>query len=408
MRIRRNLRLSVRALVAHRARTALATAGTAAGVAAVLVLTAVGQGARRDVIERMDALGASTLLVSASTIDPRAGRPRQGDGNSRDMRASDALAIVSGTRRIVRAAAAQDGGRVAKRGRFQAPVTVVGTTADWLAIRGFHLFEGRFIDAADDAMLARVAVIGATVRAALFSDSSAIGATVRIGRVPFTIVGVLDGTGISVDGSGTEDDRIVVPLATAQRRLFNVTHVKMIYLEAADARATSLALEDANAILRARRDPLPDGGEAFVIRDRIQLIAAQVEAQASFQRLIGALGLLSLLVGAAGILSIMLLSVRERRPEIGLRMAAGARRSDIALQFMTESMMLAAAGGTSGITVGFAAAAVVSSTTRWDAAITPAAFTVALGAATAVGVLCGLLPAWRASGLDPVEALRAE
>lgn len=408
MRIAKNLRLSISALAAHRARTALAIAGTAVGVAGVLVLTATGVGARHRVLDRIERLGRTTIIVTAATIEPRAGRSRRGDRYVRALRAADAGAIVAGAPAVVRAAPAQDGGRIARQGRFQTPVTVVGTTTDWLPIRRFTLAEGRFFDAGDESARARVAVLGAAARAGLFAgEAGVIGRTIRIGRVPFEVVGVLDSTGISVDGSGTEDDRIIVPLETAQRRLFNVPHVKLIYIEAAAPSATDAALAEAGAILRARHDPLAGTGEVFGSRSAVQLLDAQLEAQASFQRLILALGALSLVVGAAGILSIMLLSVRERRPEIGLRAAVGARRGDIALQFLLEAMMLAAAGGLLGVGLGSAAATVASAVTTWEADVTAGALMVAVGATAAVGIASGLLPAWRAAGLEPVEALRS-
>jgi putative ABC transport system permease protein len=409
LRVLPNLRLSLRAFATHRIRTALAISGTAVGVAGVLVLTAVGEGARTAVQRRIESLGRNMLVVSAGKIESRAGREVTGKGWRRTLKASDAAALLAGSPDVMRAAPAQDRGMVARFGAIQSPATVVGTTPEWRIIRQFPLEEGRFFTAQENEDRARVAVLGAAIRRSLLGDSAdALGRTIRIGPVPFEIIGVLCSKGVSIDGNATEDDRIFVPLSTAQRRLFNLDYIKFIYLEAADPARMMEAEADAAAILRARHRTAEDARDDFAIQNQRTLLDAELATQASFRRLVVGLGFLSLVVGGVGILSMMQLSVRERRPEIGLRMAVGARRADIGLQFLAEALLLAAAGGVIGLLLGLGTAKLVSSVTSWDARISERTLTVALVSVGLIGVAAGVTPAWRAARLDPVEALSAD
>ena len=408
MRIARNLKLSVRVLSANRVRTTLAVAGTAVGVAGVLVLTAIGEGARAEVMRKIEGLGRNLLVVTANKLDSRAGRTLTGDGWTRQLRVEDAIAIEEASRHVVRAAPGQDRGMLAKFGSIQNPTTVLGTTPEWQQIRQFPLAEGRFFTEEENRARDRVAVLGWATRTNLFPDSvKPVGSTIRIGRVPFEVVGVLASKGMSVDGSATEDDRIIVPLETALRRLFNIEYLKVIFLEIEASSSMTDTQEEVAAILRERHDIPRGGSDDFSVQNQRVPLAAELATQASFQRLIMGLGFLSLLVGGVGILSIMMLSIRERRPEIGLRVAVGARRPDIAVQFLAEAMLLATAGGAAGILVGVGAAELVSSVTAWEARMSGRTLLVAIGSVAAIGLCFGVYPAWRAASLDPIEALQS-
>lgn len=408
MRVTRSVRLSIRVLVANRVRTALAIGGTAVGVAGVLVVTAISEGAREAVMRRIAGLGRDMLVVTAGKMDARGGRTLTGEGWTRELRSGDATAIAQGSRHILRAAPGQERGLLAKFGPFQSPATVLGTTSDWQRIRQFSMAEGRFFTPDENQARDRVAVLGWAVRVALFPDSvRPVGRTIRIGRVPFAIVGVLAPKGVSVDGSATEDDRIIVPLETALRRLFNTEYLKAIFLQVRPASAMEDAEAEVAAILRERHDIPPGAQDDFSIQNQRVVLEAELATQASFRRLILGLGFLSLLVGGVGILSIMLLSVRERRPEIGLRVAVGARRPDIAAQFLAEAVLLAAGGGAAGVLAGLGAAELVSSVASWEARVTGKALLVAIGSAAAIGLGFGVYPAWRAASVDPIEALQS-
>jgi len=408
MRIARNLRLSVRVLLANPIRTALAIGGTAVGVAGVLLVTAIGEGARAAVIRRIEGLGRNMLVVTAGKMDTRAGRTLTGEGWTRELRVGDAAAIEQGSRHVLRAAPGQDRGLRAKFGPFQSPATVLGTTSDWQRIRQFPMAEGRFFRPGENQARERVAVLGWAVRVSLFPDSARpVGSTIRIGRVPFEVVGVLAAKGVSVDGSATEDDKIIVPLETALHRLFNTEYLKVIFLEVRESSSMADAEEEVAAILRERHDIPAGAKDDFSIQNQRVLLAAELATQVSFRRLIMGLGFLSLLVGGVGILSIMLLSAKERRPEIGLRVAVGARRPDIAVQFLAEAVLLAAGGGAAGVLAGLGAAELVSSVTAWEARVSGRTLLVALGSVAAIGLCFGVYPAWRAASVDPIEALQS-
>jgi putative ABC transport system permease protein len=397
------------ALATHRVRAGLAIAGTAIGVAGVMVLTAIGEGARLAVLRRVESLGRNMLVVSAGKAQSRPWRALQGEAESADLSVDDATAIVRASQYVVRAAPGQDRGMRAKYGPIQNPTTVLGTTPEWREIRQFPLALGRFFTHQEDHRRDRVAVLGSAARISLFPDTaSPLGRTIRIGRVPFRVIGVLASKGVSVDGTATEDDRIVVPLETAMRRLFNVDHIGVIYLEVETAAMLPEARREVKAILRARRDLPPFRRDAFTVQDQRVLLAAELAARTSFQRLITGLGSLSLLVGGVGILSVMLLSVRERRPEIGLRVAVGARRGDIGLQFLAEAALLAAAGGMAGMLLGAGVAELLGAVTTWEVVITGRALGVAAGSVLAIAIGFGVVPAWRAAALDPVAALTGE
>jgi len=408
VRLARNLKLSVRVLLGNRVRTALAIGGTAIGVAGVLVVAAIGEGARAAVMRRIEGLGRNMLVVTAGKMESRAGRTLTGEGWTRRLRVEDAAAIEQGSRHVLRAAPGQDRGMLAKAGPFQSPATVLGTTPDWQRIREFSLAQGRFFTETENLARQRVAVLGWAARVSLFPDSiQPVGSTIRIGWVPFEVVGVLAAKGVSVDGSATEDDRIIVPLETALRRLFNTEYLKMIFLEVRATSSMTDAQAEVAAILRERHDIPGGASDDFSIQNQRVVLAAELATQASFQRLIMGLGFLSLLVGGAGILSIMLLSARERRSEIGLRVAVGARRPDIAAQFLAEALLLATAGGVAGVVAGVGAADLVSSVTAWEARVSGRTLLVAIGSAAAIGLCFGVYPAWRAASVDPIEALQS-
>lgn len=407
MRLFRGLPISVRALTTHRLRSALAVAGIAVGIAGVVLLAAIGAGARGAVLQRIEALGSNLLVVTPTTLDPRAGRARRGETRAQTLRIGDAAAITHGSAAVRRTAPVRDLNVTLKSGRFTAPATLIGTTPAWLPIRDFSLRRGRFFDAAENARRARVAVLGAAIAASLFPDSlDPVGTTLRIDWVPFEVIGVLAPRGMSVAGASSEDDRVFVPVQTALRRLANLDYLSLIYVQAVGGEALDQAGADAAAILRVRHDVPDHGPDDFTLQSQQVVLAAELAAQTSFRRLLLGLGVLSLLVGGVGVLSLMLLAIRERRSEIGLRVAVGARRRDVLVQFLAEALLLAAAGGVLGLALAAGVAEAVSAATRWEARLSPETLLLAGGAVAAIGVGFGVWPAWHAARLDPIAALR--
>lgn len=404
----RNVALSRKALGRHRARTILALSATAAGVAAVLTMVAIGEGARRDVVARIQAVGRNVLVVNAAPAQRRAGRRPVRGATVETLTVRDAQAIAARSGFVVRVAPSQDIAKQITHLDRSTTATVRGTTPEYERIRAFSTATGRFFTAEENRAGLRVAVLGSQVAERLFPDGDPVGQVVRIGRVPFAVIGVLVARGLSVDGSAEEDNQVVVPIQAALRRLFNVGYLRMIYLEVSNPALMDQAAEEVAVILRDQhRLSRHDRPDDFAIQNQRVIIEAELATVASFRRMIAGMGSMALVVGGIGILSIMLLSVRERRSEIGLRIAVGARRRDIWLQFVVEAIALAVAGGLVGLLIGLTSTWVVSASTGWNAILTWTPVVVALSAASTIGLMSGVYPAFRAAALQPIDALRA-
>ena len=408
MKLGRNLVLSTKALVRHRVRTALALSGMAVAVGAVLVLTAVGEGSEQRVIREIDALGRNLLVVSAGDASRVPWRSRT-IAKVNTMVLDDANAVRQGATDVALVAPAQDMARRVKYGNISTVTTVRGTTPEYEEIRDFRTVLGRYFTHEEDHNSARVAVLGSRVRELLFPEADPIGKIFRLGKTSFEIVGVLQSKGATVDGLSEEDNQVLIPIRTALRRVFNVDYIKIVYVQVRDGDRMRLAEAQVADILRTRHRTLEFGRENdFAIQNQRVILAARLEAVTSFRRMILGLGAVAVFVGGVGILSIMLLAVRERRNEVGLRVAVGARRRDILVQFLLESLFLGTAGGAVGVALGIVVAWVVGKGTEWHTAVNGSALLVGFFSALGIGVLFGVYPAQRAAALDPIEALRAE
>lgn len=408
MRLGRNLLLSSKAILRHRVRTALALSGTAVGVGAVLVMTAVGEGAEEQVVSEIEALGRNLLVVSAGDAERVPWRQRT-TSKVTTLTLADAEAILHGASEVERVAPAQDRALRAKFGQISMMTTVRGTTSDYEEVRNFRTTAGRYFTEEEDRASARVAILGSRVKEVLFPDEDPIGKALRVGRVTFTVIGVLESKGATVDGLSEEDNQVLIPLRTALRRVFNLDYLRMIYVQVRDGDRLNQAEDQVAAILRTRhRTAELNRQDDFAIQNQRVILAARLETVASFRKMILGLGAVALLVGGVGILSIMLLSVRERRNEVGLRVAVGARQKDILIQFLVESLFLGVAGGICGVALGLSVAWGVGAWTEWRTVVNGTALMAGLISALLVGVLFGVFPAQRAAALDPIEALRAE
>lgn len=405
----RNVALSRKALWRHKARTVLALSGTAVGVAAVLAMVAIGEGAEREVVTRVQAMGRNMLVVNAGPQERRAGRVLARGAIVETLTLADANAIVEESGFVARVAPSFDDPKQITHRDLSTGATVRGTTHEYSFIRDFPTSNGRFFTAEEDRAGLRVAVLGSVIAERLFPDSDPIGQIVRIGRVPFEVVGVLIEKGISVDGSAKEDNQVIVPINAALRRVFNADFLKMIYLEVTSPALMDEAEEEVAAILRERHGLARyDRPDDFRIQNQRVIMNAELATVTSFRRMITGMGAVALAVGGVGILSIMLLSVRERRSEIGLRVAVGARRRDVWIQFLIEAVVLGGAGGVVGLVLGIGGSSVVSAVTDWTAVVTPPSIALAVTSALTLGVVFGVYPAFRAASWDPIEALRTE
>ena len=405
MKVSKNIVLSVEILAAHKLRTLLSVLGIVVGVGAVVLMVSAGRGAEKRILDRIRGMGSNLLLVNAGQTFVVAGRQRQMD-TVRTLVPADAEAMAENCPSVAFAAAAL-GRKLTVRWEDQdVSTTVVGLGADGLRIRNFRLASGREFDEDESRAAKRVAILGPTAAANLFGSADPVGLQIRVRKVPFEVIGITAPKGMDANGQD-QDDLIIVPLETAMRRLFNLTYVQTIYVQASAPEKLDEAEKEIGALLR-QRHRLAGKRDDFTIQNQATLLAAERETTGSMTMLIGSVAGISLVVGGVGILAVMLMSVRERTREIGLRRALGARRQDIRNQFLVESGLLSGFGGLVGVMGGLALTVTISALGYWDAIISWPAAAVAFLFSVTVGILFGLYPALRAARMEPIQALRSE
>ncbi|MDV2503592.1 MAG: ABC transporter permease [bacterium] len=399
-------RQALQALAMNKLRSALALLGIVVGVAAVVVTAAVGEGSKSQVLASIDEMGEHLLMVHAGEMRIVHGRPRP-TGLVTTLTPQDAKMMVQADSSIIRAAPVESRPVRVKAGNAAGYTYITATTPDFLPIRKFTVARGRGLTEEDLAARRRVALLGFDVTSTLFPDSDPVGQTLMVEKVPFTVVGVLERKGVETGGR-SEDDQILIPLTTGLRRLWNQSHISSIVVQAAsdgDIPQASAAIE---ALLR-RRHRLPQGRQDdFSLLNQIELRQAKAETARTFSLMITGVAAVSLLVGGVGVMGVMLIGVRERTVEIGLRRAVGASRRRILRQFLIEAAILGLVGGLVGTALGVALAAGASWFTAWKLVIRWPLALLAWGVCAAVGVLFGLYPAREAARVDPIVALRTE
>jgi putative ABC transport system permease protein len=396
---------ALEALRRNALRSGLTALGIIIGVGAVIVMMAIGDGARQSIEARIRSAGTNLVIVMPGSAT--VGGARLGQGAVTTLVASDAEAIGH----LPGVAAVSPG--VNTRAQVVAPAgnwstQVQGAGEALSAIRSWDLESGGFLSAADVSRAAKVVVLGAVVRDQVFgAGTDPTGQTVRINNQPFTVIGVLARKGQSAMGQD-QDDTVIVPFTTVQKRLTGTTHLGNITVSAADERQVA-AVADAIAALLRQRHTLTDGRpDDFTVRTLDEMASVMTSATTTLSYLLASVAAVSLLVGGIGVTNIMLVSVTERTREIGLRMSLGARRSDVRRQFLAEALVLSVAGGLAGIVLGVGAAWALSAGLQWSTAVSPRAVALAFGCAFAIGAFFGWVPARRAAALNPIEALRYE
>jgi putative ABC transport system permease protein len=407
MRYRLGLRTALRALSAHKMRTGLTLLGIIVGVAAVVAMVAIGQGTRAEVLRKVENMGTNLLVVSAGQLKLVAGRQQQAGAVAITLTEKDARAIGDEVPSAVAVAPAQSKKLQVRFEDLTTTTTVVGTTPEYQTVRNFHPAAGEFFDEEQGRSSARVAVLGQTAILNLFGSGNPVGETIRIGNVPFTVIGVMEAKGLDISGKD-QDDQIFVPLRTALRRLFNLTYLSTIYVSIRDDRGMVQAAEAVTEVLRERHRIRFGAADDFTVQSQSAVLEAQAAVSGTFTLLLGSIGGISLLVGGIGILAIMLIAVRERTREIGLRRAVGARRRDILLQFLIETGLLSVIGGLVGVMIGVAAGKIVSLATGWPMLIPWAVALAAVVFSALLGLSFGVYPARKAAALDPIAALRMD
>ena len=407
-------RFAASAIIAHPMRSVLTSLGVVIGVAAVIMMTSIGLGAQQRVTSTIAGLGSNLIIVSPGASRGGMGGggvARGAAGTEQTLKDADAEAI----RKQVEGVAA-----VAPAVRGQAQLTadganwnsrIEGVTPDYLVARDLEIASGRMFDDREARQGRKVVVIGPTVATQLWGDADPIGKRVRVRSVPFEVIGVLAPKGQSSFGQD-QDDVLLGPLAAVRSRIVGRRArgdtVQMIYVKAVDAEVLDRVQEDTTAVLRQTHRIRPGDDDDFSTQNMASILEASQAAIATFTVLLAAVAGVSLVVGGVGIMNIMLVAVTERTREIGLRMAVGAKRSDILVQFALESIALSLVGGLIGLLLGVLGAIGIAKIGSWPAAIPAWAGPVALGFSCLVGLVFGAYPSWRAARLDPIEALRRE
>lgn len=387
----------------QRRRSGFASLGVAVGVACFVAMVAIGEGAEHEVLAKIRDMGTDLVIVTAGEVKTIAGRPRQ-IGNVTTLLPGDADAIAEECPAVQLAAPTQGTKLLLRHGDVAVPTTVLGSTAALLEVRGLALAQGRFFLDDEVRTAQRIVVLGATVAQGLFGSRSALGESVRVGGVPFEVVGVLTAKGTDASGQD-QDDLAIVPLRTALRRLFNLDHINNIYVQARPGQA-AVALEEMQGLLRERHRRAGKADD-FTLLNQVDVLNAEKDSADAFTVLLAAVSAVALVIGGVGVLSVMLIAVRERVREVGLRRAVGATRRDILLQFLVEALAIGAAGGLLGLTVGVAVVLPLAGLAGWPVVVSWAGALRAIGVSLVVAGTFGAMPARRAAALDPATALRS-
>lgn len=391
------IRMALRALKANLFRTVLTLLGIVIGVASVVVMLAVGNGARQDVVDRISDMGTNLLLVRPGAPNTR----RSADGTTNTLTPEDAI-VAARIDNVVAAVPEAETRATVRAGNTDAQTQITGTTADYVRAKSWALASGVFINDEDNRRYAAVAVIGQTVATNLYADQNPLGQYLLIRNVPFLVIGVMQAKGATPWGQD-QDDVVLVPLNTASNRLIGSRHLSNISVLIDDLSLSDATQEAVRQAVLANHS----GVEDFQIRNMASLLENIASTQDTFTVLLGSIAAISLLVGGIGVMNIMLVNVSERTREIGIRMATGARTRNILQQFIVEAMVVSAIGGAIGVVAGLGFAALLQYFGT-PILFTPGPVLLAFGCAFATGLIFGFMPARKAAHLDPVVALSAD
>ncbi|MBI3604683.1 MAG: ABC transporter permease [Nitrospirae bacterium] len=408
MNIPSTIKISLRALRGNKMRSALTMLGIIIGVGAVITMLAVGTGARQKIEEQISSMGSNLLMVlpGAST----SGGARMGSGTQLTLTLADAEAVKKECSSVSTAAPILNGVAQIIFGNQNWSASIIGTTPGILEVRDWPVAAGRPFTDDDVRNASKVALVGQTVVDNLFRNVNPVGKIVRIKNIPFTVIGVLEAKGQSAIGQD-QDDTLFIPVTTAQKKLFGTQFpgmIRIIMVKAKSSEDLANAEKQITELLKQRHHIGQKQEDDFTVRNLTQMMQAAEQSTHIMTLLLGSVASISLLVGGIGIMNIMLVSVTERTREIGIRMAVGAKTWDIRLQFLIEAMTLSVIGGTFGILIGISGSEILSLLAGWPTVISPASILLAFSFSGIVGVFFGFYPAYKASLLSPIDALRHE
>ena len=398
------LKVASQSILKNKMRTLLTMLGIVIGVGAVIVMVAVGNGAQQMIETQINSLGTNLIIVMPGSGS--VGGANQGAGTFNKLTVADAeklkrdATLLAGVSPVVSTRTQVIGGQ----GNWRTLIN--GVSLDFLTIRDWSTRSGDLFTEDDVRSGRKVAVLGATVANNLFPGSDPVGSEIQIGHVPFTVVGVLNPKGQNAGGND-QDDVILMPYTTAQTRLSGNVRIGQILASAASAADIAPAQEEVASIMRESHR-LNGADDDFTVRNQTEIAQAATSTTRVMSGLLAAIASISLLVGGIGIMNIMLVSVTERTREIGIRMAIGARGSDVLTQFLVESVVMSLLGGVVGLLAGYAGAGILGHVTGWTTSTPASAVAIAVGFSAAVGVFFGYYPARRAAALNPIQALRHE
>jgi putative ABC transport system permease protein len=405
MGIFESLANALRGLLANKLRSALTMLGVIIGVGAIMTTTSIGEGAKADITERLQKLGANILAIRPG--QQQVGMVRFGEGSRQTLKYEDALLLKELGKNIIYVSPEVNQRAQAKYGNKNTNTSIVGVVPEYQRTANFQVVKGAFFTEADVLNRRRVCTLGKTVVDNLFSSKEdPVSKFIKIRGMNFRVLGVMKEKG--AEGWRNPDDQIFIPVTTAMKRVFGLEYLSSINVEAVNADAMEPAKTEVEKLLR-NQHKLPINKELdFNVRNQTEFLETLEQSSQTFTNLILGIAIVSLIVGGIGIMNIMLVSVTERTKEIGLRKAVGAKRRDILTQFLIESMTLSLIGGIMGIGVGVLGSRLVPSIWGWRTIISPIYTAVAFFVAAWVGIFFGAYPAWKAAKLHPIEALRHE
>jgi putative ABC transport system permease protein len=400
--------IALRALRTNKMRSSLTMLGIIIGVAAVITMVAVGAGVSRKLEDQIAMMGSNLLIVQPGS--QTSGGIRMGGGSQQTLNLDDAMAIQKECPAVQDVAPTLDGGAQIVSGNLNWSTRVTGTTPGMLSVRDWLLSSGRAMTDDDVKSATKVALLGQTVVDNLFGGIDPIDQVIRIKKIPFKVIGVMVSKGQSMVGQD-QDDVVYVPVTTAQKKLFGTSFpgmVRMITIKAISFEDLSNAESQITELLRQRHHIGINKDDDFTVRNLTQFMQTAEEQTRIMTIFLGAIASISLLVGGIGIMNIMLVSVTERTREIGIRMSIGAKTWDIRLQFIMEAVMLSLMGGFVGLIIGFAGSKIVSAMSGWPTEVSVLSAMLAFAFSGMVGIFFGFYPAYKASLLNPIDALRYE
>lgn len=397
--------IAIKSLIGHPLRVALAVVAIMIGVASVIIMVGIGRGAEDEVRRKIESMGTNLIVVSAGqsrTVKGQAGQL----GMMTTLTLKDAAVIAEECPSVKRVVPAYSKKLSVKFENVSYTTRIVGTLPLIQEVRNISVEAGSFFDENENRLMASVAVVGPTVVQTLFTGRDPVGESIRIGKVLFKVIGITVPKG-AVSGED-EDDQIFVPLRTAMNKLMNVTYLSNIFIEAAGFERIHTAEAEIRSILRERHRLHEGKEDDFKIQNQADVIEAQSSVARTFSLLVGSIAVISLIIGGVGILGVMLLSIRERVSEIGIRRAVGARRRDILVQFLVESSFLGVLGGIAGLILGIGGSAGVKLLSGMSVVLTPDSIVLSLVFSIITGLIFGIYPSWKAARLDPIEALQTK